>query len=68
MVFPVMKRLLTLTLAGTVLAVAPTLQAQVAVGDQPSYSFRAPLFNGMGATSLEDFRGKPLLIDFWGTR
>jgi hypothetical protein len=38
----------------------------VGVGDAPQYTFRGSLVNGMGVTSLEDLRGKPLLIDFWG--
>ena len=32
------------------------------------YKFRAPLDNGRGVSSLEELRGKPVLIDFWGTR
>jgi hypothetical protein len=24
--------------------------------------------NGMGLKSLDDLRGKPVLVDFWGTR
>ncbi len=63
-----MKRFLTLMVAGGMLAMAPALQAQVKAGDQPEYKFREPLFNGMGASSLADFRGKPVLVDFWGTR
>lgn len=63
-----MKRVLTMMVAGGMLAAAPMLQAQVKVGDQPEYKFRQPLFNGMGVSSLADFRGKPLLVDFWGTR
>jgi hypothetical protein len=63
-----MKTINTLFLAGAVLAAAPSLEAQIAVGDQPTFSFREAVFNGMGATSLADFQGKPLLIDFWGTR
>lgn len=37
-------------------------------GDVPQYTWRTPLVNGMGVTSLEDLRGKPVLLDFWGTR
>ncbi len=43
-------------------------QSTVAPGDTPSYAWRTTLFQGAGAASLEDFRGKPVLIDFWGTR
>ena len=38
------------------------------VGDTASFSFRGPLVNGMGLKSLDDLRGKPVLVDFWGTR
>ena len=37
-------------------------------GDRPEYTFREVPFNGRGVTSLNDLRGKPILIDFWGTR
>jgi cytochrome oxidase Cu insertion factor (SCO1/SenC/PrrC family) len=37
-------------------------------GERAEYSFRVPLDNGRGVMSLEDLRGKPVLIDFWGTR
>ena len=40
----------------------------VEVGSTPVYEFRQPILNGMGATSLADLKGKPTLIDFWGTR
>jgi hypothetical protein len=47
---------------------ANTLTAQtVTAGDVPSYSLDKA-FNAMGATKAEDFRGKPILVDFWGTR
>ena len=39
----------------------------VIAGDVPSYSLEKA-FNAMGATKAEDFRGKPILVDFWGTR
>lgn len=47
------------------LATAP-LSAQVKEGDTPEYSFRTPIQNGMGAKSLADLRGKPILVEFWG--
>lgn len=40
----------------------------IRVGDLARYKWRAPLVNGLGVTSLEDLRGKPVLVDFWGTR
>ncbi len=42
--------------------------AQVGVGAKPAYSFRESPTNSMGITSLEDLKGKPVLIEFWGTR
>lgn len=59
-----MKRT-SLLLAGAMLATAP-ISAQVKEGDTPEYSFRAPIQNGMGAKSLVDLRGKPVLVEFWG--
>jgi hypothetical protein len=43
-------------------------QSTVLPGDAPAYAWRTALFQGSGASSLEDFRGKPVLVDFWGTR
>ena len=37
-------------------------------GKTARYKFRQPLDNGRGVSSLEELRGKPVLIDFWGTR
>jgi hypothetical protein len=37
-------------------------------GKTARYEFRKPLDNGRGVSSLEELRGKPVLIDFWGTR
>ena len=42
--------------------------AGVEIGDLPSHRFAQPLFNGMGAESLEDLRGKPVLVEFWGRK
>jgi hypothetical protein len=47
---------------------ATACQQFVEVGDEPVYRFERPLFNGMGATSLEDLRGKPVFIEFWGRK
>jgi hypothetical protein len=32
------------------------------------YTFREAPINAMGVRGLADLRGKPVLIDFWGTR
>lgn len=51
-------------------AAAPAVAAQstVSPGDLPEYTWRTELFQGAAANSLADFRGKPVLVDFWGTR
>jgi len=52
-----------------IISMASTPQGGVIdVGDTASFSFRGPLVNGMGLKSLDDLRGKPVLVDFWGTR
>lgn len=59
-----------LTLGSSIFAamsLAAVAGAQVEVGDQPSYSFRAPLLQGQGAKSLLDLQGRPVLVEFWGT-
>jgi hypothetical protein len=40
---------------------------QVSLGDRPEYKFEAMPDNGLGVKSLEALRGKPVLIEFWGT-
>jgi hypothetical protein len=47
---------------------APLNAAAVEPGDRPEYTFENPLENGLGAMSLQDLRGKPLLVEFWGHR
>lgn len=59
-----MKRT-SLLLAGALLATAPA-SAQIKEGDQPDFTFRSPVQNGMGVKSLADLRGKPVLVEFWG--
>ncbi|MEM1451999.1 MAG: hypothetical protein AAF726_12090 [Planctomycetota bacterium] len=63
---------LTLTAAAAGLMLALTAAAPqdggVEVGATPKFEFRSPLLNGKGVTSLADLRGRPTLIDFWGTR
>lgn len=61
-----MKPLLAVPLAVGLFAAAAGAQA-VQPGDSPKFTLKEA-FNTMGATSVEDFRGKPVLIDFWGTR
>ena len=53
-----------------VVALAPSSisssPSAINVGDVASYTWHAPLMNGMGLTSLDELRGKPVLLDFWG--
>jgi len=42
--------------------------AAAGVGDKPDYKFRQPPVNALGVSSLADLRGKPVVVDFWGTR
>lgn len=53
---------------GLTLALSPPRAAGVSIGDSVSYGFRSPVVNGMGLKSLSDLRGKPVLVEFWGTR
>ena len=58
----------TMTLAASALLfAAPTAGPDIEVGDQASYSFSDAPLNSMGVKSLEALRGKPVLIEFWGT-
>lgn len=40
----------------------------VRAGEESNYSFSKAPVNSLGVQSLADLRGKPVLIDFWGTR
>lgn len=43
-------------------------ESKISEGSEPSYSFREAPMNAMGVMSLEAMRGKPVLIEFWGTK
>ncbi|MFT5152951.1 MAG: hypothetical protein ACI841_002950, partial [Planctomycetota bacterium] len=58
--------LLAVAYAATSFAAPPS--GVIEVGDSVSHKFRKPLENGMGLTSLADLRGKPVMLEFWGTR
>jgi hypothetical protein len=68
------KRTLLFALAPALgaLALVPALGAAApgggGDGKTVAYTFREAPFNARGVTTLEDLRGKPVLIDFWGTR
>jgi hypothetical protein len=55
-------------LAGVLLSTSLPSSAGVSVGDEVSYSFRTPVLNGLGVSQLADLKGKPVLVEFWGTR
>ena len=66
-----MKKILlgaSLGLIGIISMASTPQDGVIDVGDTASFSFRGPLVNGMGLKSLDDLRGKPVLVDFWGTR
>lgn len=48
----------------------PAIPTVIGVGDVAAHTFTSTsaLINGFGIQSLEDLRGKPVLVDFWGTR
>jgi len=54
--------------ASLALGLEPSPLAPTEVGSTVSYEFRSPVVNGMGLRSLDDLRGKPVLVEFWGTR
>jgi len=60
----------TLAASAAVVAFSPNAAAQgvVSVGDTPAYSFNEEAFNTMGAAQASDFAGKPVLVEFWGTK
>ena len=61
-----MRNYLRTTVA--LLCVAAPLSSQIKVGDIPEYTFKSVPFNSLGITSLADFQGKPVFVEFWGTR
>ena len=63
-----MRLVSTLSLVAAIGLLTAPADAQVSVGEKPTYSFRTAPVNGMGIKSLEDLRGKPVLVEFWGTR
>ncbi len=67
--FPTGKQPMFRSLALVASTLALTAASAVAgVGDKVDHKFRSPLVNAMGVTSFADLRGKPVLVDFWGTR
>jgi len=65
-----MKPLLAL-LCATATCATPFAQAagaRVALGDVPEYAFRSTLIRGKGEARLSDFRGQPVLVQFWNSK
>jgi hypothetical protein len=56
------------TLAAVLLCSAAPLATAPADGEAFGYKFRTAPVDSMGVQGLPDLRGKPVLIDFWGTR
>ena len=56
--------------AAVVLTVGSTAHAQgvAQVGAKQSYTWQQPLVNGRGVKSLADLQGRPVVVEFWGTR
>lgn len=62
-----MKTLLCLAVIAGSLVAQPPQKADV--GQQvPDFDLPAILLNGDGRTKLSEFRGSPVVLDFWGTR
>jgi len=51
-----------------VAAISPSRSTVAGAGDRPEFQFRRPVLNGMGLGSLAELQGKPVLVEFWGTR
>ena len=64
---------LTAGIAGAVLALplfaaSFSSPAEISVGSTPTYAFREAPVNAMGVKGLGDLQGKPVLVEFWGTK
>jgi hypothetical protein len=57
-----------LAAAGLLLGLAAPSPQGVGVGEEVAHTFRTAPLNAMGVTSLADLRGKPVVVEFWGTR
>ncbi|MFT7517754.1 MAG: hypothetical protein ACI84O_001555 [Myxococcota bacterium] len=63
-----MRLNLTHLILPAALMVGSVAHAQVVeVGDVPTYAFEQA-HNTMGSTKASDFLGKPVFVEFWGTR
>ena len=56
------------TLCVGLLGLTATVHAQgIEIGNEPVHEFRQKPLNSMGIESLADLKGKPVLIEYWGT-
>ena len=55
-------------LAALAITLASAGVSNANTGDSRSYRFQKAPVNSMGLKSMAELRGKPVLIDFWGTR
>ena len=55
-------------MAALAVAFASAGDSSANAGDSRSYRFQKAPVNSMGVKSMAELRGKPVLIDFWGTR
>jgi hypothetical protein len=63
-----MRSLFLAPTAFVAVAAIAASQSTAATGDRPEYRFQRPVQNGMGVGSLAELQGKPVLVEFWGTR
>lgn len=60
--------LVSLATCGLALAGLALLQPAAAEGSKVDFRFSTPPVNAAGIKGLAELRGKPVLVDFWGTR
>jgi hypothetical protein len=65
-VIPMKHTLLPLVLFGALLTTSAS--AQIEVGQEMSFTFQNSPVNSYGVQSLDDLRGRPVFVEFWGTR
>jgi hypothetical protein len=58
----------TMLLAGIAAVLTAGNATGTGSGEEASYTFSKPPVGSLGVQSLAELRGKPVLIDFWGTR
>jgi len=58
------------SVVASLLLAAPAVaqNTPVEVGDTPTFQLGSQSYNTMGKSSAANFRGKPTLVEFWGTK